>query len=426
MNQLVRLGELGEWGSGGTPLVSRSEFYGGEIPWLIIEDLNDGLVERSSRSITKLGLDNSSAKVVPVGTLLIAMYGSIGKLGIAGIDCATNQAIAFCKSNPAKVDPRYLFYLLRYHRTEFIHAGRGGTQQNISQEFLKNYEVALPELAEQCQIATLLKTAEHYKLQRRVALDLSEALIPSTFIEWFGQTDPSWLNLTVDDLAEERPNAIRTGPFGSQLLHSEFVGSGVAVLGIDNAVANRFEWAERRYITMEKFKQLGRYQVHPGDVLITIMATCGRCAIVPSDIGLAINTKHLCCITPDQSRCLPEYLHGVFLYHPSVRSQLEIATRGSIMDGLNMQIIRGLRIPIPPVSAQRRYVDFLAAADGLLRVHREGFNQATSLFEGLLEICFSPTLGLEVETLDHAARHSVLTKSDVERDESITFSGGGA
>jgi len=387
--QRVKLDDLGSWGSGGTPLASKPEYYGGDIPWLIIEDLNDGVVSRSTRKITSLGLENSSAKIVPPGTLLIAMYGSIGKLGITGISCATNQAIAYCKCDPSRVDTKFLFFLLLQDRARFLRAGRGGTQQNISQEFLKDHEIYLPDLSTQKRIVGLLEQADRLRRMRRYILELSDTFLPAAFVKFFGGYARDLPLHTVEELAASESDSIRTGPFGSQLLHSEFTHEGIAVLGIDNAVNNRFEWAERRFITPPKYEQLKRYALRPGDVIITIMGTCGRCAIVPEDIGTAINTKHLCCITLDQTRCQSVYLHSAFLYHPFVRHQLGAATKGAIMEGLNMELIRNLKIPVPTPSEQKRFVSFIASYERLrIRAH-EALRQADHLFQSLLHRTFT-------------------------------------
>lgn len=381
---------MGAWGSGGTPRASESSYYGGEIPWLIIEDLNDGVVRRSTRKITQLGLENSSAKIVPPGTLLIGMYGSIGKLGITGISCATNQAIGFCKCDSSRVDTEFLFYLLLHERDQLLRAGRGGTQQNISQEFLKEYEVSLPRLSEQKEIARVLKQADRLRRTRRYALELSESFLPTAFLELFGREVNCFPIVSVDELAVQKRGSIRTGPFGSQLLHSEFTDRGIAVLGIDNAVNNRFEWAERRFITPQKYQQLKRYTVHPRDVLITIMGTCGRCAIVPDNIGISINTKHLCCITLDQTRCLPIYLQAAFLHHPFVLHQLRVATKGAIMEGLNMEIIKNLKIPLPPLGAQKHFARVSATHERLWVREWEALRQSEHLFQSLLHRVFVP------------------------------------
>ena len=146
------LGDLGRWGSGGTPSKSHPEYYGGEIPWVVIGDLNDGIVNTSQSTISHIGLENSAAKIIEPGAVLIAMYGSIGKLGINAMPCATNQAIAYCHTFERLVSRDFFFWLLRSLRGKLLDRGQGVAQQNISQKILKAWPVELPELAEQQRI----------------------------------------------------------------------------------------------------------------------------------------------------------------------------------------------------------------------------------------------------------------------------------
>ena len=148
------LARVGSWGSGGTPTKSRSDYYGGDIPWLVIGDLNNAVVESAEASITPKGLAESSAKMIPAGAVLVAMYGSIGKAGITGIECASNQAIAHCVPDPRVITTDYLFQLVRSLEPTFLSLGKGAAQQNISQTILKHLVVPVPPLAEQERIVT--------------------------------------------------------------------------------------------------------------------------------------------------------------------------------------------------------------------------------------------------------------------------------
>jgi type I restriction enzyme S subunit len=148
----VPLARLGSWGSGGTPARGNKAYYDGEIPWLVIGDLNDGVVTRAANSITKKGLEESSATIVPVGAVFVAMYGSIGKSGIAGFECATNQAIAHCVPDPKVISTEYLFLIIRAVKPRLFSQGRGLAQQNISQTVLKHLMISVPPLAEQKRI----------------------------------------------------------------------------------------------------------------------------------------------------------------------------------------------------------------------------------------------------------------------------------
>lgn len=148
------LGYIGVWQAGGTPSRSNKSYYGGNIPWLKTGDLNDGLITNIPESITEEAVANSSAKINPIGSILIAMYGAtIGKLGILTFPAATNQACCACVEYFA-ISQYYLFYFLLSHRDIFIAKGGGGAQPNISKEIIVNTAIPLPPLAEQERIVT--------------------------------------------------------------------------------------------------------------------------------------------------------------------------------------------------------------------------------------------------------------------------------
>ena len=172
-----KLGALGNWGSGGTPKRTVPAYYGGDIPWLKIGDLSDGPVSTAETHITRAGLDNSSAKLIPPGALLIAMYGSIGKLGITQIECATNQAIAHLLADENIVTMPFLYWRMLQARQELIKEGKGGAQQNISQTVLKAFRIGLPPLPEQRRIVARLDAIEAHRRAAKEKLDRLPALL---------------------------------------------------------------------------------------------------------------------------------------------------------------------------------------------------------------------------------------------------------
>lgn len=253
-------------------------------------------------------------------------------------------------------------YMLILIEEEIKKAGEGcGGQTELARSVLaERFLVSYPtSIEEQHRIVAILDQAfdgiTSAQAQAEQNLQNARALFQSAYAAIFDEAiSDGYQRMTVADIAAPFKGSMRTGPFGSQLLHSEFVDDGIAVLGIDNAVCNEFRWDRRRYITEEKYKELSRYRVRPGDVIITIMGTCGRCAIVPDDIPVAINTKHLCCITLDAGKCLPTFLHGFFLYHPMAQEFLAARAKGSIMAGLNMSIISELPVLLPSLAQQER------------------------------------------------------------------------
>ena len=152
-----RLGEIGIWGAGATPSRKNPKYYeGGKIPWLKTGDLNDGLVMHIPECITQDALAETSVRLNPIGSVLIAMYGAtIGKVGILGVEATTNQACCVCQPEGA-VDNQFLFYYLMSQREQFKRLGGGGAQPNISKELIVSYPIPLPPLAEQKRIVEKL------------------------------------------------------------------------------------------------------------------------------------------------------------------------------------------------------------------------------------------------------------------------------
>ena len=150
------LGSIGHWQSGATPSRLRKEYYGGNIPWLKTGDLNDGIITNIPEFITEKALAETSVKLNPSGSVLIAMYGAtIGKVGILSFPATTNQACCACVNY--KLEQMYLFYFLLANRESFIRMGGGGAQPNISKEKIINTVISLPPLKEQHRIVAKIE-----------------------------------------------------------------------------------------------------------------------------------------------------------------------------------------------------------------------------------------------------------------------------
>mgnify|MGYP000895549952 FL=1 len=155
--QIKTLGQVCRTSSGGTPSRSRPDLFNGNIPWVKSGELTDGLVSQVSEFISEEALAGSSAKLLPAGTLLIAMYGAtVGKLGVLARAAATNQAVCAIFP-PPELDPKFLFWYLRRQRSNLIAMAVGGAQPNISQTILRDLELPIPPLGEQREIVAELE-----------------------------------------------------------------------------------------------------------------------------------------------------------------------------------------------------------------------------------------------------------------------------
>lgn len=317
------------------------------------------------------------------GDILISWSASLGVYVWNRGKALLNQHIFKVVFNKVEINKRYFVYAVQFKLKEMEAKTHGATMKHIVKKDFDSTLIPYPSLKEQSRIAEIIDSITKSINMRQKQLQKLDDLVKARFVEMFVATDAAsdWPYCTIADVS----NDMRTGPFGSALHHDEFIDSGVFVLGIDNAVENKFSYNRMRYITAEKYQELKRYTVYPGDVIITIMGTVGRSAVIPADMPKAINTKHLACITPNAKMVNAQFLSCAFQVHPDIRAQLQKQCKGAIMDGLNLTIIKGLSFHIPPINLQDRFVGFYEQVDKSKTAVQKALDETQLLFDSLMQ-----------------------------------------
>ena len=279
----VELGDVCTFGSGGTPPRSTPEYFQGETPWITGAEIGERSLISPRSFTTQEAISRSAVTVVPQGTALLVTRTSVGKVALSDRSLAFSQDITSISPDSSMLDPAYLVAFLASYAPKLAREARGATIQGVTRSDVARISIPLPPLPEQRRIASILEQADNLRAKRQRSIAIVDELIDATFHSTFDVSLS--VNSSISSVLAEMPGAIRTGPFGSQLLHSEFTKSGIAVLGIVSAVQNEFSGQTPRFISTEKFDQLRRYQVHPGDVLITIMRTISRALLCQTTLG---------------------------------------------------------------------------------------------------------------------------------------------
>jgi len=227
---LVPISDFCITGSGGTPSRKKPEYYTGDIPWVKSGDLRENIVTKVSEHISDIAIEKSSAKIVPKGAILLAMYGAtVGRMAILGIDAATNQAVCNIIPDEQKAYRKYVYYALRDRVPMFLRNAVGGAQPNINQGMIKETKIPLPPLTEQKRIAAILDKADAIRRKGQQSIDLADQYLRSVFLELFGDlvnNTKVWKTVTLGEYIQE-------GPSNGLYKPSKDYGSGTKILRID-------------------------------------------------------------------------------------------------------------------------------------------------------------------------------------------------
>ena len=380
------LGEVGTWQSGGTPSRSNKTYYGGNIPWLKTGDLNDGWISYIPESITEEAVANSSAKINPTGSVLIAMYGAtIGKLGILTFPATTNQACCACIEFNAIIQ-LYLFYFLLSQRNEFIAKGGGGAQPNISKEIIVNTFIPLPPLSEQQRIVmeiekwfALIDQVEHGKSDLQTVIKQAKSKIldlaihgklvqqnhnDEPAIELLKRINPDftpcdnghypigWIKTILGELFSHNT--------GKALNSSNKEGIFKDYLTTSNVYWNKFDFTVIKQMPFKE-SELDKCTVTKGDLLVCEGGDIGRSAIWNFDYDICIQ-NHIHRLRPKIDLCVPFYYY-TFVY---LKENNLIGGKGIGLLGLSSNALHKIELPLPPLAEQQRIVQKIEALFSVL------------------------------------------------------------
>lgn len=400
------LGEIGKWQSGSTPSRSNKSYYGGTIPWLKTGDLNDGFITEIPEFITEEALKNTSVKLNPTDSVLIAMYGAtIGKVGILTFPATTNQACCACCEYC--IDKMYLFYFLIQERENFINKAGGGAQPNISKEIILSTLIPLPPLSEQRRIvaeierwfgvidqlesneADLKKSIEQTK-KKVLDLAIRGKLVPQEKedeparellarikenVETHGRASKGKKtaipSVELDEVPFEVPEGwewTTIGSISSNILYGvneSAKNSGeYKLLRITDIQDNRVDW-NTVPVTDYDATKVYDYLLQKNDILFARTgATVGKSYLVEDEVANCIYASYLIKVQLNALLCskyVKRYFESAYYWNLITENSI-----GTGQPNVNGTILASLTIPLPPLSEQHRIVSKIEEVFGVL------------------------------------------------------------
>jgi len=352
---------------GGTPPKNKPEYFQGDIPLMTVKDMRESRPTSTGFNITREGLENSSAKLIPSDTVVIATRMGLGKVVRAPFETAINQDLKALFPSPG-IDRSYLEFWLLSLAKKLGGMGTGTTVKGLRLEKLKSLEFPLAPSNEQHRIVEKIETLfaridkgeealrEVQKLLKRYRQSILKAAVTGELTrDWReARRKQRWDNTTLGNLVE----FLTSGSRGWAKYYSD---TGDIFIRAQNLKHDRLELGEIAYVQIPTKSEGTRTLVRKGDLLITITgANVTKTALVREDLGRAYVSQHVALFRPT-SEVDSEFLYWFLLAKHGGRQQLETFAYGAGKPGLNLQNIRDVSIAIPSLEEQKEIVQEIEA-----------------------------------------------------------------
>ncbi|WP_122076140.1 restriction endonuclease subunit S [Pseudophaeobacter sp. EL27] len=376
------LGDIVEIRGGGTPDKKVSEYWGGEIPWASVKDFKSAELGKTVDSITAAGVANSATQVIPAGNIIVPTRMAVGKAAINTIDLAINQDLKALI--PSKhVDRQYLLHALLANSRKLEDQATGATVKGIKLDVLRRLEIPLPPLEEQKRIAGILDQADALRRLRTHALDKLNTLGQAIFHEMFGEGLKAALWPTKQLSEVVRDGTVVT--YGIVQAGEEFPG-GVPYIRTGDISGGKISTTGLRHTDPEIAAKFTRSRVEAGEIVMSIRATVGTTAIVPTELDGANLTQGTARIAPGDETTV-EYLNS-FLHFPAVQGWIQKQVKGATFREITLTRLRELPVSIPPLTEQRAFSERLKSLHKQIVLAEESALKQRALFASIQDRAF--------------------------------------
>jgi type I restriction enzyme S subunit len=384
--------------AGGTPRRSVNSYYQGCIPWSKIGDLTQAgkYIKETEEYINEDAILNSNAKVFPKETVLISMYGSIGKAAIASVPIATNQAIVGIQLNINILEPEYLYYFLTSIQAQLENLGRGATQNNINAGHIKDIDIPIPPLPVQERIIHILQKADEIRRKRQEAVAIADAILPAIFNEMFGDCDKNsnWVERTVGSVLCEEPDNGKSPSKKKSLCSAD-------VLTLTAVRNGRLNLEEKKYSTFD-IADVSKYYIKKGDAFVVRgngnINLMGRIALYDGDDVEIVYPDTLIRLRFNNELVLSEFMKCLWDTQ-IIRNQ--IVAKSNTTNGtnkINQGDVKSITFPCPLIDIQHQFLVKAQASFSYLERENNAKNDSHALFSSLLSRAFTGELTAEWET----------------------------
>lgn len=385
-----RLGEVAEISSGGTPSRTNPNYWNGNIPWVSTTLIDFNFIDKTEEYITEEGLKNSSAKLFPKGTLLMAMYGqgkTRGKISILNIEASTNQACGAITTNEDVLNSIFAFQNLAKRYDEIRDLSNQGGQENLSGGIIKSIEISFPTLPEQTKIATFL-TAVDEKLQalkkkkshlEQYKKGVMQRLFSQKlrFKDENGNDFPDWEEMRLEEICK----IARSGGTPTST-NKSFYNGDIPFLSISDMTSQgKYLNHTSNHISKLGIENSSSWLVPANSLIYSMYASVGYVAI--NKIPIATSQAVLNLVLKDE-------FNLEFMYYTLVDFQKNIAqfiTTGT-QGNLNAQSVKNFVLKIPSISEQSTIANFLSAIDEKLNQTQMQIQKTEVWKKGLLQQMF--------------------------------------